>query len=390
MKVFTASDQDIARSFEKTTDGGYLVFGNTYSCCSGNYDIFLLKLDVAGNYQWSKTIGDLFWDVVYDSIRTDDGGYLLAGYTSSYGAVNGDAFIVKLDANGNVSWAKRIGGSDQEYINVIIKTSDEGYLAVGYVSSGSGDILLIKLTANGDVGWVREIGGSSSSDIPYAVKEISDGSYLIGGSTTNGQFLLKLDGNGSILWSKIISDLSSNGLINYIDEIGNNESYLVFYSGPGFWGFSDLAILNFTLTGSLVWAKMIGNSTDNYFRSVIKTQDGNYFLAGNHLLKINNSGEVLLAKSFSGFIYKVYQNSDGNYIGAGYYNQDILTAKFDSKVSISKCSFLNDTLFSSMAFSPVVNDISFLNSSLSLPVNTVNISNTSNFDLGVTNFCPSY
>jgi hypothetical protein len=128
--------------------------GYTYPSSAGGLDIILIKTDANGNLIWAKTYGGTNDDMVFSVQQTSDGGYILAGGTSSFGA-GGDIFLIKTDANGNLIWAKTYGGMNSDYASSVQQTSDGGYIVAGYTSSfgaGWGDIFLIKTDASGIVG----------------------------------------------------------------------------------------------------------------------------------------------------------------------------------------------------------------------------------------------
>jgi hypothetical protein len=134
----------------QTSDGGYIVAGRV-----GTGNAFLIKTDANGNVQWAKTYGGTNWDGAYSVQQTSDGGYILAGYTNSFGAGGYDPFLIKTDANGNVQWAKTYGGTNWDFAHYVQQTSDGGYIVAGYTNSfgaGSWDIFLIKTDANGNIG----------------------------------------------------------------------------------------------------------------------------------------------------------------------------------------------------------------------------------------------
>ncbi len=99
-KTFGGSDDDRARSVQETIDGGYVVAGYTWSS-SEREDVYILKLDARGNKLWEKTFGGSYDERAYCIQQTRDGGYIVAGYTSSFGVGNYDVYIIKMDANGN-------------------------------------------------------------------------------------------------------------------------------------------------------------------------------------------------------------------------------------------------------------------------------------------------
>jgi hypothetical protein len=131
------------------------VAGRTYSFGAGSYDIFLIKTDANGNIIWAKTYGGGGNDWAYSVQQTSDGGYIVAGWTWSFGAGYDDIFLIKTDANGNIIWAKTYGGTNYDDAFSVQQTSDGGYIVAGGTESfgaGRSDIFLIKTDANGNIG----------------------------------------------------------------------------------------------------------------------------------------------------------------------------------------------------------------------------------------------
>jgi hypothetical protein len=136
----------------QTFDGGYALAGDTHNFGAGDADFWLLKTDSLGNHLWNKTYGGVNRDIPSDLVQTSDGGYVLAGYTGSFGAGNYDFWLVKTDASGNRQWDRTYGGVYGDYAYVLVQTSDGGYAMAGtsYLASGS-DMRLIKTDAAGNV-----------------------------------------------------------------------------------------------------------------------------------------------------------------------------------------------------------------------------------------------
>jgi uncharacterized delta-60 repeat protein len=140
------------RAVQQTSDGGYIVVGSTYSYGAGSGDILLVKLSSAGDLEWAKTFGGTGADFGYSIRQTSDGGYIVAGITLSYGAGLYDFLVMKLSSEGDLAWARTFGGSDVDYVYRVLQTSDSGYILAGYTRSygaGYNDLLVLKLESDG-------------------------------------------------------------------------------------------------------------------------------------------------------------------------------------------------------------------------------------------------
>ena len=204
-KTIGGPENEEGCSLIQTSDGGYAIAGETYSFVAGDWDVYLVKLDAHGNLQWTKTIGGKEEDVGFSLIQTSDGGYAIAGYTSSFGAGNYDVYVVKLDAKGNLEWTKTIGGKKEDMGVSLIQTADGGYAIAGSTSSfgaGEADVYVVKLDATGNLQWTRTIGGEKDEE-GRSLIQTADGGYAIAGTTKSfgaGEddvYVVKLDENGN-------------------------------------------------------------------------------------------------------------------------------------------------------------------------------------------------
>jgi hypothetical protein len=215
-KCLGGSDLDRAYSIQKTSDGGYIVAGYTYSNdgdVSGNHgggDCWIVKLLPTGNIQWQKCLGGSGYDYANSIQQTSDGGYIVGGYTNSNdGDVSGyhsnlsggrktsDSWIVKLSPTGSMQWQKCLGGSADDYASSIQQTSDKGYIVAGYAASidgdvsgnhGGGDCWVVKLSPTGNIKWQKCLGGNDC-DYASSIRQTPDGGYIVAGVTdsTSGQ-----------------------------------------------------------------------------------------------------------------------------------------------------------------------------------------------------------
>jgi hypothetical protein len=131
-------------------DGGYIIAGITSSYGAGNYDVWLIKTDGEGNKLWDKTFGGSRYEQAWSVQQTLDVGYIIVGYTMSYGAGNHDVWLIKTDGEGNKLWDETFGDSSYDEGRSVHQTLGGGYIIVGYTGSygaGNHDVWLIKVGA---------------------------------------------------------------------------------------------------------------------------------------------------------------------------------------------------------------------------------------------------
>ena len=149
-ETFGGKDIDIGHSTQQTNEGGYIVAGSTGSYgvgLVGSYDVYLIKTDASGNIVWQKTFGGEYDDEGYFIHQTSDGGFVIVGDTNSYGAGRSDIYLLKTDTQGNKKWEKTFGGESDDHGYSVQQTTDGGYIITG---SCCGDVCLIKTDANGN------------------------------------------------------------------------------------------------------------------------------------------------------------------------------------------------------------------------------------------------
>ena len=118
-------------SVVQTSDGGYALAGITSSIGAGDYDMWLVKIDASGNMEWNQTYGGTEAESCLSVVQTSDGGYILAGSTNPTNT-NDDVYLIKTDASGNSMWTKSYGGGNDDYGQSVQQTSDGGYIIAGW------------------------------------------------------------------------------------------------------------------------------------------------------------------------------------------------------------------------------------------------------------------
>lgn len=244
--------ENIGQCLQQTSDGGYIIAG--FTGYNYHYDAYILKTDSIGNLLWTRTLG--LFDFADDTLsvqQTTDGGYILTGWTGSYGAGSSDVWLIKLTATGGDEWIRTYGGIDLDGGDYVRCTSDGGYIIVGtthsFDSGGNGDIWVIKTNANGNESWNHSFGGRYL-DVGKNIQQTKEGGYIISGST------------------------SSFG-------VGN----------------SDVWLIKTDSSGNEQWNSTFGGSHWDEGKSVIQTADAGYFITGDYTDPVREDLEMYMIKT---------------------------------------------------------------------------------------------
>ena len=299
-KTFGGSDYDYARSAEQTTDGGYIIAGGTKSYGAGQADFYLVKTNASGNMEWEQTIGGSGYDHAHSVQQTTDGGYIIAGETTSYGAGQADFYLVKTNASGNKTWDKTFGGSDYDQAYSVQQTADGGYILTGAtVSYGvGGDVYLVKTDASGNKEWEQTFG---DGDCEYAesVRQTADGGYIIVGTTysydVDGDvYLVKADASGNKTWEQIIDSGSWDD--GFSAQQTTDGGYIIAGDTGSDDENGDAYLIKTDASGNIEWEQTIGGSDYDCSRSAQQTTDGGYILVGDTASYGAPEGDVYLVK----------------------------------------------------------------------------------------------
>jgi len=339
-KTYGGSSFDAAYSIQQTTDGGYIVAGWTSSFGAGYFDVYIIKLDANGNKVWEKTYGGSSYDAAFSIQQTYDGGYVVAGDTSSFGAGDFDVYIIKLDAGGNKVWEKTYGGSSYDAAFSIQQTTDGGYIVAGETESfgaGDFDVYVIKMDANGNKVWEKTYGGSSY-DWTFSIQQTTDGGYVVAGGTYSfgagysDVYIIKLDANGNKVWEKTYGGSSFD--VAFSIQQTTDVGYIVAGGTESFGaGSYDVYIIKLDAGGNKVWEKTYGGSGFDVAFSIQQTTDGGYIVAGwtesfgagsydVYIIKLDAGGNKVWEKTYGGSMedvatLSIQQTYDGGYIVAG-------------------------------------------------------------------------
>ncbi|MCX7745023.1 MAG: T9SS type A sorting domain-containing protein [Flavobacteriales bacterium] len=210
-RTYGGGNFDVAQSIIQNSDSSYVIAGATSSYNVQGADMLLFKIDPQGNQLWMKTIGGAQNDWARRIMHAPGGtGYILAGHTNSFGAGAYDAYIVHTNLNGDTIWTRTIGGSDWDFVYGLDTTSDGNIVLCGETSSfgnGNRDAWIIKMNMNGDTLWTRMIGGAQD-DVANHLFEDRDGNLVVLGSTKSwglglrDGYFIKLNASGDTIFTK--------------------------------------------------------------------------------------------------------------------------------------------------------------------------------------------
>ncbi|MCK4645885.1 MAG: hypothetical protein KAU46_06505 [Candidatus Aminicenantes bacterium] len=286
-RIYGGEYKDVAYSIQQTADGGYIVAGFISIVFGGETDVWVLKLNSIGDIEWRRAYGGSNSDMAKSVQQTDDGGYIVAGQTSSFGSGESDGLILKLSSNGDVEWQKTYGGSDVESVESIKQTNDGGYVAAGSTnSSGAGwsDILILKLDSNGDIEW-QQTYGETSGDGAYSIQQTSDGGYIVAGFTYSfgaGErdfWVLKLSSNGNVEWQRSYGG-ANNDTAHSIQQTADGGYVAAGYTYSFGAGRDDFWVLKLDRVGNVEWEHTYGGSSWDRAFSIQQISGGGYLVSG--------------------------------------------------------------------------------------------------------------
>ncbi|MCT8340618.1 T9SS type A sorting domain-containing protein [Flavobacteriaceae bacterium TK19130] len=367
--TFGGTENEFLHNGQATSDGGYILVGHTLSNDGdvfgnhGEEDVWVVKVDATGTLEWQRAYGGSDQELGRAILQTVDGGYIFAGSTSSEdGDVAGnngslDYWVVKIDAVGTIEWENAYGGSGNDRGRLLLQTNDGGFLVGGYSSSVNGDISsnngvndfwIVKIDSNGALQWEHSYGGSDS-EYPYKAIQTADNGFIIVGDTESNDgdislnqgekdiWVIKTDATGNLEWQKTFGGSESETGFDVLELpdggyriIGDSESADGDISNPK--GFYDIWMLKLDANGTLLSEKSYGGNSNESASTLLLTDDG-YIISGFSLsstgdvsnnygnndvwvLKINEGEEIEWEKNYGGTHSDTAQamtfGSDGN------------------------------------------------------------------------------
>ncbi|UCD64109.1 MAG: hypothetical protein JSW34_01365 [Candidatus Zixiibacteriota bacterium] len=282
-ETFGGAADDCGHSVIATEDGGFAVVGYTFSSGEGEGDVYLVKTDANGTLTWEKTFGGSLDDRGRSVLQTADGGYIIGGRARSWSGGICDFYLIKTDENGDTLWTRTYGGSGSDRAYTVVKTTDGGYALAGYTRSFGAvarDVWLVKVDGSGTLVWDEVFALTTGDDCAYSLVALEDGSLVMAGSTPEDAFLIKTDGGGSQVWQR--TDLGGPWLdeANSLAPASDDGFLMTGFSHSGDTEPSDVYVVKTDSYGYLLWYYLMGGAEADIGYSVALTSDNSFAIAG--------------------------------------------------------------------------------------------------------------
>lgn len=269
---------------------------------------------------WTATFGGSLEERCYDCVRTSDGGFAMVGYTRSAGTGEDDVWLVRTDSSGNMLWQETYGGASNDRGYSLSETSDGGFILGGWTFSfgpGMADMWLLKTDGNGELEWDREFGTPNGFERCYSVIQTSDGSYLMAGETDfdgttySDIWLLKTDADGTLLWDSTYG----GGRDDFGLDVIEMESGHYAVAGWTFYldGTCDLRLFTTDQDGALVDESLIGGAGIDQCRALAQLPGGDLMVVGETNSTASGSFDAWLVRTDEqcGLVWENTYGGDG-------------------------------------------------------------------------------
>lgn len=340
-KTFGGNRRDRGINLLQTMDGGYAIVGYSSSPDAVQEDVYLVRTDPRGKALWIKTYGGEGQDNGWAITEAVDGGFVIAGFTDSFGAGDMDFYLIRTDADGEKLWDKTYGGPKDEYGWAMAPTTDGGYVLAGQTESygeGGKDGYLIKVNGEGEELWSQTFGGPQEDRL-FSIDRSADSGFIMVGTTkgfgtadgNRDAYLVKTNDLGEVDWFQVFGDAHDD--VGHSVRQTTDEGYIVTGYTKSFGAQNyDTWLIKTDEAGILQWQELYGGNGDNRTIYGEETEDGGYITVGYSrsfqsigwdvfLAKSNSSGEVAWHKTFGGSAedtgYTIRQTSDEGYILTG-------------------------------------------------------------------------
>jgi hypothetical protein len=286
-RTYGGNGSDEGRCVKQTWDGGYIIAGSTSSFGAGAMDVLLLKVDSLGNVQWQKTFGGNNIDRGYSLDITSDSGFVICGYTNSFGYGGYDAYLIRTDQNGDTLWTKTYGGTNWDFGYSVQQTLDGGFIIAGGTygfGNGDEDVYIVKTNSTGDTLWTKAY-GTIDKDEANEVIEASDSMILVIGISVNPNdsnediYVLKMLPSGDTVWTKKYGGTGKD-FGKSIKETLTHEYVMVGYSSSNTNGDYNELSMKTNTSGNIIWTWDLGGPNNEITNYITTCRDGWFAACG--------------------------------------------------------------------------------------------------------------
>ncbi len=286
-KTYGGAGNDRGYSIQITADGGFIITGSCGVGTGDDLDVYLLRTDCNGDSLWSRSYGGSLRDEGETVVITEDQGYLIAGYTNSFGAGDKDFYLIRTDSNGDSLWTKTYGGTEDDLAWSVAAVPGGGFIAAGRTKSfgaGNWDLWMVRTDDDGNMLWNKTFGGAGW-DTALEVQCTPDGGFITNGYTMSSgsgntdYYMLKTDASGNLLWSRTYGGSHyDNGTC--IEQLPDGGYLLGGYAKSFGDTDGDFWIVRTDANGDSLWSQLYGGTELETLRGMDLTLDGGYVLAG--------------------------------------------------------------------------------------------------------------
>jgi hypothetical protein len=355
--------QHNTQSIRKISDGNYIISDTRSNFATNGVNAGLIKIDPSGDTLWTRYFSSgLFRTIGAAAIETSDKGFALAGWTDNGSSTTDQLYLVKTDSLGNKLWQKQYGGSLQEDTRSIVETPDKGFLIAGWTTSYGGgymDGFLIKTDSLGNQLWQKTYGGTPFAEGIATITQLQDGNYLLAGEKCLGPgvsdndqgYLVKVDSNGTVIWEKNYGS-PNNDAFFAAKEVSDSSLIIAASTWDTITNNWDVWLLKLNNMGDTAWSRIYNYPFYNpnaavYFFDVVTTQDRGFAFGGfaygptnsqdAWLLKVDSLGcdianctsvDVYEPEEIS-FVFNVFPNPANERINVNFSESKIIADRFE-------------------------------------------------------------
>lgn len=286
-QTYGGTDSEWSKSVLEVSGGGFAITGHTESFGAGSFDVWVLWTSADGNLLWNSTYGGLLGDLGYSMVEVSTGGFAITGNTENFGASLSDLWLLRIDTAGNILWNRTYGGSSLEAGLSVIEVSTGGFAITGWTTSfgaGGADILLVRMDANGNLLWSRTYGGPND-EYGYSIVELSTGGFAITGDTNSfgagasDVWLLRTNADGNLLWNRTYGGLSGDRGRSVLEVSGGGFA-IAGDTGSFGAGNYDVWYLQTDSDGNLLWNQTFGGAEIDWGFSMVGVSTGGFAILG--------------------------------------------------------------------------------------------------------------